>query len=1037
MDKEKKDLHKYKILVILASVFLILLFDHLGLFEGINYHLYDLSFRLRGSRPPLKDILLIEIHEETLKKMGQWPIRRLHYSSLLERLKEAEVVVLDITLSEPTGDDALLAGSIERHGRVILPVYIDNRMNLVSPASTLRAFYRAGHVHLEGGVDGIVRDGYHTLVHQKLVIPSISSVAYEAVSKTSFQRTSAPPSGESGKEIIQMDPMRINYCGPPGTFEQVFFSDVLHGVYRPAFFKGKIILVGVAAIGLGDQFLTPFSQNRNYMPGVEVQANILNTLLANNSIRVTSPWVLWPFVLLLSLLSYLFFLKVPEKKAMVFGLAILVGMATTLYVLFSAHQIWFRPVVLFAAIVVVFFVTYVMKLGDAAKNLDRAYAEMQPRLRWRKKAVEAQVRGNGVSGVLTPGGVQSKVQMLADVSHQLIFEKELTDRALLNHLHAVLLFGPDGKNVIVNELAASYCEANSLDRTTAEGFLKGIRPHSIDGSPLGVPGPGQHHVTSMISLPLPQKRYMKIDASFIDGLDGNYLLFTLSDVTVIQELEILKDHLLVQKRAEEALKKSENMLAGAQRIAHLGSWDWDIGTGDLHWSEEGYRILGLLPQGSGATYEAFLAAVHPDDRRAVQQAVKESLSDPERTYSIEYRVIRPDGSERFVHARGEVLFDQDRRPVRMMGTVHDITERKRGEEALKRALEEIKELKLQLEAENIYLREEVKLKDGPRDIVGVSNPLKYVFHRIQQVARTGATVLLTGETGTGKGLFARSLHEASDRRDKPFINVNCAGLPANLIESELFGREKGAFTGATARQIGRFELANGGTIFLDEIGEFPFELQAKLLKVIENGEFERLGSPRTVKVDVRIIASTNRHLEEEIKKGRFREDLFYRLNVFPITIPPLRERREDIPLLVKFYADGFNKRHGKGIRKIPTNTMKVLENYSWPGNVRELINVIERAVIVSTGPELRLAAKIDTPLLSPVQENQSMATAVQETKGLEQVEREHILRTLQETGWKIEGPKGAAQLLGMNPSTMRARMRKLGIKRPGPDRPLP
>jgi transcriptional regulator with GAF, ATPase, and Fis domain len=415
----------------------------------------------------------------------------------------------------------------------------------------------------------------------------------------------------------------------------------------------------------------------------------------------------------------------------------------------------------------------------------------------------------------------------------------------------------------------------------------------------------------------------------------------------------------------------------------------------------------------------------------VQQAVNEALSNPAKTYSIEHRLFHPDGTERVVHERGEVLFDQDRRPVRMIGTVHDITERKHGEEALKKAFEEINKLKEQLEAENIYLREEIELKGGFTDIIGVSNPIKYVMYRIQQVAHTNTTVLLTGETGTGKDLFARSLHQASSRRDKPFIIVNCAGLPPNLIESELFGREKGAFTGATARQIGRFELANNGTIFLDEIGELPLDLQAKLLKVIESGEFERLGSPHAVKVDVRIIASTNRNLEEEIKRGQFRKDLFYRLNVFPVTIPPLRERREDIPLLVKFYTERFSKRHGKDIRKIPMNTMRVLENYSWPGNVRELINVIERAVIVSTGPELRLAEKIDVPSGSPMQENISMATEAQQIKGLEQVEREHIMRTLQETGWKIEGSMGAAQLLGMNPSTMRARMRKLGIRRPG------
>ena len=320
-------------------------------------------------------------------------------------------------------------------------------------------------------------------------------------------------------------------------------------------------------------------------------------------------------------------------------------------------------------------------------------------------------------------------------------------------------------------------------------------------------------------------------------------------------------------------------------------------------------------------------------------------------------------------------------------------------------------------------------KPGLTDIVGVSNPIKYVMYRIKQVAPSRTTVLLTGETGTGKGLFARAIHKASNRKDKPFVHVNCAGLPPNLIESELFGREKGAFTGSTARQIGRFELANGGTIFLDEIGELPLELQAKLLKVIEDGEFERLGSPHPVKVDVRIIASTNRDLEEEIQKGQFRKDLFYRLSVFPVTIPPLRQRREDIPLLVKFYADRFGKSHGKPIKRIPANTVKALEEYAWPGNVRELMNVIERAVIVSEGPVLGLAEKIDLNPAGYKEETDKVKTKTG-TRGLSEVERDHILRTLQETGWRIEGPKGAAQVLGLNPSTLRARMRKLAIKRP-------
>ena len=428
MQRGKKDLHGYKILVILASVFLILLFDHFGFLEEMDRHLYDLSFRLRGPHPPSKEILLIVIHEGTLKKLGRWPIRRLHYSSLLERLKQAKVVVFDITLSEPTGDDFLLAESIKRHGRVILPVHIDNQMNVVSPAPTLGAFFRTGHVHLEEGVDGIVRDVYHTLLHQRVVIPSISSVAYERFLQTSFRRMSPPPSDHSDKDIIQMDRMRINYCGPPGTFETISFSDVLDGVYPPVFFEGKTVLVGVGAIGLGDQFLTPFSQNRNYMPGIEVQANILNSLLMNNSIQVLPPWIHWLFVLLLSLLSYLLFLKVPERKAALLGLAFLIGMTTTLYILFSTWNLWLRPVAFYVTILAVFLVAYVMKLEDAAKNLDRAYAEMLPQLRGKENAGEGEETGRGVSGILTPGGIQSKIRILANVSHQLALEKENADK---------------------------------------------------------------------------------------------------------------------------------------------------------------------------------------------------------------------------------------------------------------------------------------------------------------------------------------------------------------------------------------------------------------------------------------------------------------------------------------------------------------------------------------------------------------------------------------------------------------------------------
>jgi formate hydrogenlyase transcriptional activator len=289
-----------------------------------------------------------------------------------------------------------------------------------------------------------------------------------------------------------------------------------------------------------------------------------------------------------------------------------------------------------------------------------------------------------------------------------------------------------------------------------------------------------------------------------------------------------------------------------------------------------------------------------------------------------------------------------------------------------------------------------------------------------------ATVLLLGETGTGKGVVARAIHRSSARKDRAMITVDCTALPPNLIESELFGREKGAFTGADARQIGRFELADGGTIFLDEIGEMPLELQSKLLRIIQDGAFERLGNPSTIKIDVRIIAATNRNLEEEIRNGRFREDLFYRLNVFPITIPPLRQRKEDIPLLVNHFVAKFNKKIGKKIETLTKNTLSMLEEYHWPGNVRELESVIERAVIISQGTSLQITDRFDTFQKA---DRRQAGPAGLDVKTIADLEYDHIRQVLQKTGRQIEGEKGAAVLLGLNPSTLRARMRKYGISR--------
>ncbi|MGA9110303.1 MAG: sigma-54 interaction domain-containing protein [Smithella sp.] len=339
---------------------------------------------------------------------------------------------------------------------------------------------------------------------------------------------------------------------------------------------------------------------------------------------------------------------------------------------------------------------------------------------------------------------------------------------------------------------------------------------------------------------------------------------------------------------------------------------------------------------------------------------------------------------------------------------------------LRAALSEIKTLKEKLEAENIYFRQENKIKHRSENIIGQSDGLKYVLYRAQQVAPADTTILILGETGTGKELIAAAIHNMSPRKEMPLITVNCATLPGNLIESELFGREKGAFTGADVRRMGRFEVAQGSTICLDEIGELPLDLQGKLLRVIQHGEFERLGSSHTIKVDVRIVATTNRNLEEEVRQGRFRQDLFYRLNVFPITVPPLRLRKDDIPLMVQAFMERYSRKMGKQITNIPKEMMKALQDYPWPGNVRELESIIERAVILCPGPVLHLADKLE--ISSPV-----ISSAM---RTLENTERNQIVKILTETKWRIEGKDGAAAILGIHPSTLRARLHKLEIARP-------
>lgn len=477
------------------------------------------------------------------------------------------------------------------------------------------------------------------------------------------------------------------------------------------------------------------------------------------------------------------------------------------------------------------------------------------------------------------------------------------------------------------------------------------------------------------------------------------------------------------KRAEKALRKSQEQLAGiiesamdaiitvnqAQNVVLMNAaaekmFGWNT-------SEVIGRPLTLLMP------ERYRLA-HNDH---VEQFGRASVTQRSMGAFRAIFGVRANGEEFPIEASISQLQTQGERFFTVI--LRDITERVKAEENLRQALSEVETLKNHLQQENIYLKEEIKLEHNFQEIIGESEALKYVLFKIENVAATDATVLLLGETGTGKELAARAIHSMSSRKDRPLVKVNCATLPANLIESELFGHERGAFTGAHSRKIGRFEIANESTLFLDEIGELPLDLQAKLLRVLQEGEFERLGGSRTIKVNVRIIAATNRDLKREVERGQFREDLWYRLNVFPITMPPLRKRLEDIPLLTNHFVNSLNPKLGKKVNTVSPATMRSLQSYSWPGNVRELANVIERALINSDGVLLELADQLEAA--GPRDLNLSSE------KSLTAIERSHIVHVLDETGWRIEGQNGAAHLLGLNASTLRTRMRKLKIDRPG------
>ena len=474
-----------------------------------------------------------------------------------------------------------------------------------------------------------------------------------------------------------------------------------------------------------------------------------------------------------------------------------------------------------------------------------------------------------------------------------------------------------------------------------------------------------------------------------------------------------------RKLGEETLRESRNRTDAAAELAGLGFYEVDLVRGFAYFDDRLTALCGVPPDRTSglAPIEWWLEHLHPEDRQAVLEERHRLHAGSVDRISVEYRFLHPAEGQKWVHHRACVTSrDATGRAVKTFGVLRDNTEHRLREEALRRSYAEIERLKDRLQAESDYLKAEIQDVHAHGEITGQSAAIRRVLRQVEQVAPTDSSVLIRGETGTGKELLAQAIHRLSARGRNVMVKVNCAALPSGLVESELFGQEKGAFTGALTRQVGRFEVADGSTIFLDEVGELPADIQVKLLRVLQEGEFERLGSPRTIKVNVRVIAATNRDLLEEVRKGRFREDLYYRLNVFPIRMPPLRDRPDDIPLLVWTFLGEFNTRMGKKITQVPRATMEALQRQPWPGNIRELRNVIERGAIVTTGDMLQVTLAGDAaPSAAPAQ---TLADA----------EREHILRELARTGWRIKGPNGAAAALGLNPATLYSRMKKLGIE---------
>src|SRR6266508_1856419 len=475
-----------------------------------------------------------------------------------------------------------------------------------------------------------------------------------------------------------------------------------------------------------------------------------------------------------------------------------------------------------------------------------------------------------------------------------------------------------------------------------------------------------------------------------------------------------------QKIAEKTnkLERSEFYLREGERLAHMGSWSLKPDGMFDYWSPETFVIFGFDSSEGIPTLPKWLTVLHPDDRDLVAKTLERIFRESVRI-DVTYRVDHPKQGKRIMHSTGEPVVE-DGKVTRLIGNTLDITEQENAIRELKKAFGEIRALKDELYKENIVLRHEIGSTSMFEEVLGTSSALQNVLALAAKVAPTDSTVLIAGETGTGKELIARAIHKRSKRAERSFVGVNCAAIPSSLIMSELFGHEKGAFTGAMQRRLGRFELAEGGTLFLDEVGDLPLETQIALLRVLQEREFERVGGTEMLRCDVRVISATNRDLQAAIADGAFRSDLYYRLNVFPIKLPPLRERKEDVPLLVNYFVDRYAKIAGKKIKHIQKKSLEALQEYSWPGNVRELQNIIERSLIIGEANEF----SIDKSWVANEPQPSGAAPADQKTN-----ERKRIEAALAQSNGKVSGAHGAAAKLGIPASTLESKIRSLRINK--------